>query len=159
MFGIEFSQLLVIGVVAFILLGPKKLPDVARALGRGYAEFRKTMDELKSTLDQDDTVRGLREEFRSAQREISVARDFKKNILMDQGTAIKSAIEEPKQALADAYETGLSATADVGAGSSSMNASPEAYISDTPSAEPAGPAKSESAPAPSQAARGESPKQ
>ena len=57
MFGIGFEHLLVILVVALLVVGPNKLPDVARALGRGYAEFKRTMDELKSTMDQDDTVR------------------------------------------------------------------------------------------------------
>ena len=57
MFGIGFEHLLVIMVVVLLVVGPNKLPDVARALGRGYAEFKRTMDELKSTMDQDDTVR------------------------------------------------------------------------------------------------------
>ena len=72
MFGIGFEHLLVIMVVILLVVGPNKLPDVARALGRGYAEFKRTMDELKSTMDQDETVRGLREEFRSAQREVNL---------------------------------------------------------------------------------------
>ena len=76
MFGIGFEHLLVIMVVVLLVVGPDKLPDVARALGRGYAEFKRTMDELKNTMDQDDTVRGLREEFRSAQREVNLKRHF-----------------------------------------------------------------------------------
>jgi Tat protein translocase TatB subunit len=71
MFGIGFPEMLVILVVALIAVGPSKLPDLARALGRGYAEFRKAMDELKETFDQDETVRGLREEFRTAQRHVN----------------------------------------------------------------------------------------
>ncbi len=98
MFGIGFEELLVIMVVALLVVGPRKLPEVARALGRGYAEFKRTMDELKSTLDQDDTVRGLREEFRSAQREVTLSKHFTQNLIMDQGTAIKSTIyDEPKK--------------------------------------------------------------
>lgn len=92
MFGIGFSELLVIFAVALIVVGPNKLPDLARALGRGYAEFKRAMDDLKSTLDQDDTMRGLKEEFRSAQREITMGKQYGKNFLMDQGTAIKSNI-------------------------------------------------------------------
>jgi len=100
MFGIGFEHLLVIMVVALLVVGPNKLPNVARALGRGYAEFKRTMDELKSTMDQDETVRGLREEFRSAQREVNMKRLLAQNIVMDQGTAIKTAVyDEPKKAL------------------------------------------------------------
>jgi Tat protein translocase TatB subunit len=100
MFGIGFEHLLVIMVVALLVVGPQKLPDVARALGRGYAEFKRTMDELKSTMDQDDTVRGLRDEFRSAQREVNLKRHLAQNLIMDQGTAIKAEVyDEPKKAL------------------------------------------------------------
>lgn len=68
MFGIGFPELLVILAVALIVVGPSKLPDLARALGRGYAEFKRATDELKQTFDQDETVRGLKNEFREAQR-------------------------------------------------------------------------------------------
>ncbi|MCL5406503.1 MAG: twin-arginine translocase TatA/TatE family subunit [Deltaproteobacteria bacterium] len=98
MFG--FEHLLVIMIVVLLVVGPKKLPDVARALGRGYAEFKRTMDELKSAMDQDETVRGLKEEFRSAQREVSLKRHLMNSIVSDEGSAIKSAVyDEPKEAL------------------------------------------------------------
>ena len=99
MFGIGFEHLLVILVVVLLVVGPNKLPDVARALGRGYAEFKKTMDGLKNTMDQDDTVRGLREEFRSAQRAVNLKKHLAQNLIMDQGTAIKATVyDEPKKA-------------------------------------------------------------
>lgn len=68
MFGIGFPELIVILVVALIVVGPGKLPDLARALGRGYAEFKRATDDLKHTFDQDETIRGLKNEFREAQR-------------------------------------------------------------------------------------------
>jgi len=70
MFGIGFPELLLILAIALIVVGPSKLPDLARALGRGYAEFRKATNELKATFDQDDTVREIKQEFRSAQHEL-----------------------------------------------------------------------------------------
>jgi Tat protein translocase TatB subunit len=70
MFDIGFPELLVILVVALIIYGPNRLPDLARALGRGYAEFKKATNELKETFDQDETVRGIRQEFNSAQHEV-----------------------------------------------------------------------------------------
>ncbi len=70
MFGIGFPELLLILVVALIVVGPSKLPDLARALGRGYAEFRRATDELKETFEQDDTVREIKQEFQSAQHEV-----------------------------------------------------------------------------------------
>jgi len=51
MFGIGMSELLLILAIALIILGPKRLPDLARALGKGLSEFRKAANDIKSTLD------------------------------------------------------------------------------------------------------------
>jgi TatA/E family protein of Tat protein translocase len=52
MFGIGMPELLLILAVALIVLGPKKLPELARALGKGMAEFRRATDELKDEFQQ-----------------------------------------------------------------------------------------------------------
>ncbi|HEU5462627.1 MAG TPA: twin-arginine translocase TatA/TatE family subunit [Candidatus Binatia bacterium] len=57
MFGIGMPELLLILGLALIVLGPKKLPELAKALGKGLAEFRRATDELK-------------EEFRQMEREV-----------------------------------------------------------------------------------------
>lgn len=70
MFGIGLPELLLILAIALIVVGPDKLPNLARALGRGYAEFKRATNELKQTLDQDDTVRELKNEFNSIQHQM-----------------------------------------------------------------------------------------
>ncbi len=50
MFGIGMPELLVILVVALLVLGPKRLPEMARSLGRGMAEFRRASNEFTRTL-------------------------------------------------------------------------------------------------------------
>jgi TatA/E family protein of Tat protein translocase len=50
MFGLGMQELLVILVIALIVVGPKKLPEVAKSLGRGLAEFKRTADEVSSSL-------------------------------------------------------------------------------------------------------------
>jgi TatA/E family protein of Tat protein translocase len=52
MFGIGMPELLLILAVALIVLGPKKLPELARALGKGLAEFRRATEELKEEFQQ-----------------------------------------------------------------------------------------------------------
>jgi TatA/E family protein of Tat protein translocase len=47
MFGIGMPELLLIMGLALIVLGPKKLPELAKALGKGLSEFRRATDELK----------------------------------------------------------------------------------------------------------------
>ncbi|MFW5819018.1 MAG: Sec-independent protein translocase protein TatB [Desulfovermiculus sp.] len=51
MFGIGTTEVLLILVVALLVIGPSKLPDVARALGKGMAEFRRMSSDVKRTID------------------------------------------------------------------------------------------------------------
>jgi Tat protein translocase TatB subunit len=52
MFGIGMTELLVIFVIGLLVLGPKRLPELARSLGRGLAEFRRaSMDIRKEFMD------------------------------------------------------------------------------------------------------------
>ncbi|MBN2296954.1 MAG: twin-arginine translocase TatA/TatE family subunit [Deltaproteobacteria bacterium] len=51
MFGIGGQELIIILVLALILLGPKKLPDIAKSLGRALGEFQRASDDLKKEID------------------------------------------------------------------------------------------------------------
>lgn len=53
MFNIGPLELLVIFIIALLVIGPKKLPELARALGKAVAEFRKATDDLKANLSMD----------------------------------------------------------------------------------------------------------
>jgi len=57
MFGIGPWELVVILVVALLVLGPKRLPDVARSLGKGLAEFRRASSDLRTSLALEDSTK------------------------------------------------------------------------------------------------------
>jgi TatA/E family protein of Tat protein translocase len=53
MFGMGIPELIVIFIVALLVFGPKKLPDLGRSLGRAMAEFKRATDELKSEVSSE----------------------------------------------------------------------------------------------------------
>jgi TatA/E family protein of Tat protein translocase len=70
MFGpIGMPELIVIMVIALIIFGPRKLPELGRSLGRSLNEFKRASNELKHTLDEEIRV----EEQRSAERQAAPA--------------------------------------------------------------------------------------
>ena len=58
MFGIGMQELIIIAIIALIVVGPKKLPDLAKTLGKGFSEFRKAAegisDDIKKTLRDEE---------------------------------------------------------------------------------------------------------
>src|SRR6185369_9629210 len=67
MFGIGMPELLVILVVALVVLGPNRLPEVARALGKGLAEFRRATSDINAELQK--AQRAIEAEARAAEAE------------------------------------------------------------------------------------------
>jgi len=57
MFGIGMQELIIIVIIALLVVGPKKLPDLAKTLGRAFNDFKKATEEvtedIKDTLKED----------------------------------------------------------------------------------------------------------
>ncbi|HJE83909.1 Sec-independent protein translocase protein TatB [Megasphaera hexanoica] len=66
MFNIGMGEMIVVAVVALFVFGPGKLPEVARAVGKGLREFRKAMQDVADDLNAEE----IREVKESIQKDI-----------------------------------------------------------------------------------------
>ena len=73
MFGIGMPELLLIMAIALIVIGPKKLPDLARSLGRAMGEFKKATGELKKSMGADEDLGEVKNAFNEMNKEIKDA--------------------------------------------------------------------------------------
>lgn len=53
MFGMGMPEILLILAIALIVIGPKKLPDIAKTLGKAMGEFKRATNELKQSINED----------------------------------------------------------------------------------------------------------
>jgi sec-independent protein translocase protein TatA len=95
-FGIGFQELVVILVIALLVFGPKQLPELARSLGRGLAEFRRASTDLRQSL-----VEAGNEEPKAASAPRAPAQ-----VPAEQPSEVPAAPAQPADALASAGPTG-----------------------------------------------------
>lgn len=95
MFGIGSSELLVIILVALLLLGPKRLPEVMKLIGKMMAELKKTADDVKKELGAEENLREIKESLREIQevpvllqrqmeKEVEELKELEKDVLTEE---------------------------------------------------------------------------
>jgi sec-independent protein translocase protein TatB len=105
-------ELLVVLAVALIVVGPERLPDLARSVGRVLRQFREVQDEVRNMVSSgvDDDMRDAAAEFRKVTGSISRATDVKGGVRRAQQSLRDATAPPPKRpttaSLDDAEEAG-----------------------------------------------------
>ncbi len=96
MFGLGLPEILVIFVIALIVFGPKKLPDLGRSIGRAMAEFKKASEEFQETVKAE-----MKEVEKTAQLDEvkKIGQEIEQEIT--QGETVKTAEKETTEAAMD----------------------------------------------------------
>ena len=71
-----FQELIVIFIIALLVFGPKKLPELGKSLGKGLREFKRATNELKSTWDDqlkdaESEISSTTKDFRDIQKDLN----------------------------------------------------------------------------------------
>ena len=77
MFGIGMPEMLLILAIALIVIGPKKLPDLAKSIGRAMGEFKKATGEIKQSMEANADFREVKDSFNE------IKDDIKESISLD----------------------------------------------------------------------------
>ncbi|OGL40951.1 MAG: twin arginine-targeting protein translocase TatB [Candidatus Schekmanbacteria bacterium RIFCSPHIGHO2_02_FULL_38_11] len=75
MFGIGFQEMLVIVVLALVLIGPKRLPEVAKAIGKTLAEFKRAVEDVKETVNEEmfkEEKKLLKDEYEDMKSSVNI---------------------------------------------------------------------------------------
>ena len=75
MFGLGMPEILLLMAIALMVIGPKKLPDLAKTLGRAMGEFKKAAQDFKRSIDMEETVKQFEEPTKTVRETISEITD------------------------------------------------------------------------------------
>jgi len=106
-------ELILIFVVALLLFGPRKMPQIGRSIGRAMGEFRRASNEFKRTIEDEvaaDEIRDVEKDLKGLRDVGQELRDLKQTVEKPIETTIKKVLDTPAEDSGDSptEETGES---------------------------------------------------
>ncbi len=97
MFDIAFSEMMVIAVIALIVVGPERLPKVARTLGHLWGRAQRYVNGVKADISRDMSI----EEFRKVQEEMQQEASNLEQAIQQAGQTVSQQVQELNSAVAE----------------------------------------------------------
>lgn len=107
MFGIDFTELLVIMVVALIVIGPEHLPKVARTAGHLWGRAQRYVNGIKTDIAREMEVEELRKIQLEAEQKANSIEPILKQTAQDVQQKISSEVEQPTHVIIEEWEREL----------------------------------------------------
>jgi sec-independent protein translocase protein TatB len=134
MFDVSFTEMMVIGVIALIVIGPERLPKVARTIGHLLGRAQRYVSDVKSDIRREIEL----DELRKFKSEMDEAAHNVKTSLRETETTIRGELDttasEANQALAEIKQQAQATTPSSPIASASPSVPPAAVLPETPSA-------------------------
>ena len=105
MFDIGFSELLLFGVIALIVLGPEKLPQAARTAGQWYAKLRRTVSTLQSEIEVELDLAETRQQMQNELAKIRQTESDMKRELAEMRGSMQKFEQSQNQSLEASHQS------------------------------------------------------
>lgn len=95
MFGMSFTEILVIAVVAILFLGPDKLPEAMVQIAKFFRSFKSSLNDAKQSIEQEIKIHEIKEEANKIKSKInSTTQDVRKKLTFDELDDLKKAKQD-----------------------------------------------------------------
>ncbi len=100
MFGMGFSEILLVAIIAVLFLGPDKLPEAMVQIAKFFKSFKSSINEAKSSIEQEMKIQELKEEAIEYKKKLdSAATSAKKQLSFDELEEIKSSTKDISESI------------------------------------------------------------